>query len=457
MESLRNRKAAVCFLTSALMACGPKAGTTSNGDSGSPAPEGGVGVEGGGGTDGPVASEGGKAGPDAASEAGSKCRAKDGGTCSAGVFAFESPSTYKVPGGASGVAVADLNGDCKADILSSEVDNDIPGGLGVYLSNGDGTFAAPITVPFAAADPASFGAPSLVAIADLDGDGLPDIIGYPYLGYSLNQGGGTFGATVSVPVSTTISDGALFMATVDVTGDGNMDILLAGGNTLAVLANSGGKNPAFSETDTSFSPDEGGTFTAGGLAVADFNGDGKPDIVVSNMPMGTATPQLFLMLNNGDGTFANATLILPNGGPLTAGDFNGDGHPDLAFTYPTDVEGPDSTDSNVGVLINNGKGTFLAPVVYLVQGNSASYLIAADLSGNGKQDIVTLDYDNSLGSKLMNQGDGTFGSSSALPGATLYSPIQAAAGDFLGTGTMGLAVSLEYNGYGLTTFAPQCP
>jgi len=213
-----------------------------------------------------------------------------------------------------------------------------------------------------------------------------------------------------------------------------------------VLRNSGGANPGFSETDYQVSPDNGHSLD--GLAVADFDGDGKPDVATSDAQGG----QIFVSLNHGDGSFAPPVAITGNGGPLAAADIDGDGKPDLVVGYATG-----GAESTVAVLLNEGHGTFGAPTRYTVQGNSISQIVPTDLNGDGKMDLVTIDYSYSGGSLLLNKGSGTFGAGTAMPGATLYSPLFAAAGDFSGTGVGGIAVSLLYNDFGVTTFSGKCP
>jgi hypothetical protein len=448
-----------------LAACGPAA-AKSSGDAGSDAPS-----EGGSATsDGPVGPEGGGA-SDAGGDGGGD--GSDGGTklacpgevsggstsCSATAFLFESPNPYSVPGGvASGIAVGDVNGDCEDDIVVGATSQTATAtgdsAISVLLSNGDGTFKPAAGYPFMPfGTDGTSDSPALIAIADLDGDGRADVIGYPYLGYMLNKGDGTFGALVSVPTNSSLA--ANFMATADMNGDGTVDIVLAGSNQsadmtgfeFAVLRNSGGTNPAFSETDFQVTPDNGHSLD--GLAVADFNGDGTPDIATSDVQGG----QILISINNGDGTFKAPVGYSVGAGPLTAADVNGDGKADLIFILPTG-----GAESSVAVLLNKGDGTFgMTPASYDVAGNSASQVLAADVNGDGKPDLVTIDYDNSQGSLLMNNGDGTFATSTTLPGPTLDSPLQVAAGHFSGDATEGLAVSLLYTDDQVTAFSGRCP
>jgi len=132
--------------------------------------------------------------------------------------------------------------------------------------------------------------------------------------------------------------------------------------------------------------------------VADFNGDGKPDIAVAILNQGFEIP-----LGNGDGTFqALPPVNLGSNGfytnSLTVGDFNGDGKADLAVTDEGD---------QVAILLGNGDGTFQPPVNYTA-GSLPSSVTAADFNGDGKLDLVVTNYDSKSVSVLLGNGDGTF-------------------------------------------------
>ena len=113
--------------------------------------------------------------------------------------------------------------------------------------------------------------------------------------------------------------------------------------------------------DTLFSPAEvygtGGAY-AFAEAVADVNGDGKPDIIVT----GFYSQTLGVLLGNGDGTFQKALITnlgwIPNS--VAVADLNGDGKPDLIITSCCEANG----DGQAAVMLGNGDGTFQAPVFY---------------------------------------------------------------------------------------------
>jgi hypothetical protein len=115
------------------------------------------------------------------------------------------------------------------------------------------------------------------------------------------------------------------------------------------------------------------------VAVADFNGDGLPDLVTANVDAGTVS----VLLGNGDGSFKQH-VDYPAGGPtvraVATGDFNGDGVPDLVTLNPN--------TGNVYVLLGNGDGSFGPPTPYFAGGIGASSVAVGDLNGDGIPDLV---------------------------------------------------------------------
>src|SRR5262249_53437878 len=132
--------------------------------------------------------------------------------------------------------------------------------------------------------------------------------------------------------------------------------------------------------------------------VSDLDGDGKPDVVVSDNLFG----RVYVFPNKGDGMLGalRSLEVSPNPGPLASGDFNGDGLPDLATASSYSPYG-------VGVLISASNGTLRPPVNYAVNAKPHG-LVAADVNGDSILDlIVAIPGTGSVG-VLLGNGDGTF-------------------------------------------------
>jgi hypothetical protein len=130
------------------------------------------------------------------------------------------------------------------------------------------------------------------------------------------------------------------------------------------------------------------------IVVADFNGDGKPDIAAANRGSSTVS----ILINNGDGTFQTHVDYATGNSPsqVVAGDFNNDSKVDLAVA--------NSGDGSISILLGNGDGTFRPAIDTLITSGFASSISASDFSGDGKLDLVVGPADVSL----LGNGDGTF-------------------------------------------------
>jgi hypothetical protein len=140
------------------------------------------------------------------------------------------------------------------------------------------------------------------------------------------------------------------------------------------------------------------------VATADFNQDGKVDVVTANYSAATIS----VLLGNGDGTFKNhvdyATGPFPR--HLVVGDFNADGNLDVAVSVLGPVE-PLCAAPTLSVFLGKGDGTFRPRVDYR-SGCDPDWVAVGDFNRDGKQDLVTADFlDNTL-SIFLGNGDGTF-------------------------------------------------
>ena len=350
------------------------------------------------------------------------------------------------------VAVADVNGDGKLDLLVANECGTEPiclnGEVGVLLGNGDGTFQ-----PAASLYSGGYWAHGIAA-GDLNGDGHPDLVvanfsangtgGDGIIAVLLGNGDGTFQAAVTYD-----SGGitAVSVAIADANGDGRPDLVVSNecdtktcthGVVAVLLGNGDGtfkkavKYPAGKGAES--------------VVVADVNGDGHPDVVVADFCSNSkcASGAVDVLLGNGDGTFKKAVPYKSGGvyaNMVAVADLRGNGKLDLVVGNgcATGVECSGPTDGVVGILLGNGDGTFRKAVTYDAGGFVAYSVAVADLNGDGIPDIVVGNEVN-LG-VLLGNGDGTFQPAVALN--VYYIATSVALADLTGNGMTDIIVSNE--------------
>jgi hypothetical protein len=314
---------------------------------------------------------------------------------------------------ATSVAVADVNGDGYPDLIvtnsCASISSCTNGTVGILLNNGNGTFQPAVTFNSGGEGAAS------VAAADLTGNGKLDLIvgdncavgnsngclspdySPGMVGVLLGNGDGTF------QTPTVYDSGASYawsVSVADLRSDGKLDIVVATGIQFLGGVYSGEVGVLLGNGDGTFRPavvyNTGGYTTPGrsGVAVADVNGDGKPDLVVANSCgpdhtcSGEENSSVGVLLGNGDGTFK--TVVTYDSGQeaeqgLAVADLNGDGVPDIAATGGATLE----------LLLGVGNGTFAPPVGFLTGGSFATSVAAADLNGDDKTDLVVTNQNSS--------------------------------------------------------------
>jgi hypothetical protein len=268
------------------------------------------------------------------------------------------------------LAVGDLNGDGMGDVVATtSVD------ITVLFNGGNGVLKPQM---FLETGPEPVG----VALSDLDGDGWNDMIvaKASYLGLSgeidvlMNRGAPTFDRAVYLKGGGNNYD----MAIGDLTGDRRPDLVVV--NSVAdVLLNVG---------DGTFGPvAHFGTtrYPPSSVAIGDLNGDGLADIAANTNDAGSSGVSTFF--NPGGGTFG-ASVDYRFGSAwsrgVTIGDVNADGLPDLVMLWSRDSE--TTIYPGLAVLLNQGKGSFGPPLWMPVEGIEA--LAVADLNRDGASDVV---------------------------------------------------------------------
>jgi hypothetical protein len=285
------------------------------------------------------------------------------------------------------VLLADVDGDGNLDAITTDIG---AGDVNVAFGDGKGHLYGGKELLVGGVESTYF-----VAVADLNGDGIPDIIGTSNSGIFVILGKGLrkFGDTLMFDSGGQYPYG---IAVGDLNHDGIPDL---------VVANNGGDQPPSGYNVAVLLGKGDGTFEkpvryeAGvrpwDLVLGDFNRDGNLDLAVT----GPDSPNtVHVLLGNGDGTFGPAKAYRAGLFPISivAADFNGDGKLDLAVANYTNPK-----PCHVSVMLGNGDGTFQPPVQFRV-GVSPEQLIVADFSHDGKPDIATINGGSSTISILLN-------------------------------------------------------
>jgi hypothetical protein len=270
--------------------------------------------------------------------------------------------------------------------------------------------------------------PLQALVADVNGDGKPDLIlvdeawGALTVLTNYNDGSGAAGFLTGQdrfyymiqgkamgygPYSDSAWSWPTSLAAADVNGDGKIDLIFAweGSNTVMVATNNGQNFSSNAVVRVGNGPS--------GVVAVDINGHGKPDLVTANYYDSTVT----VLTNNGKGFFgSNATVhVGTNPVCIVTADVNGDGTPDL-ITASAGVYS--NYFGTLTILTNNGHGIFGSNAT-VNAGVNAQWVIAADVNGDGKPDLVTANggvYPNYAGTLIVltNNGSGVFGSNATL-------------------------------------------
>lgn len=309
---------------------------------------------------------------------------------------FTTGASYPTGNAPSGIVAADFDGDHIVDLaVTNAMDNTVM----IFLGNGDGTFRPGTII----SDPGVY--PTQIVAADFNGDGHMDLavlnscgtgqngcypvalpLGPENVAILLGNGDGTFNVAPTMPATGFVS---ATMAAADLNQDGFIDLIVANSsnNLTLLMGNGDGTFTAASST-----PSTGFSGPPLGIAVGDFNGDGAPDVAVSN----SGDNAIFILLNQCAGLPAPQCTLTPKGygiglglgaspGPIATADMNGDGFLDLVVG--------NSGNGTVSVLLGDGTGNFNPlpwPNQSFPAGGSPQALALLDFTQDGRLDVLTL-------------------------------------------------------------------
>ena len=357
-----------------------------------------------------------------------------------GVFAESGTINGVFMGSTDNVVLADINNDKKLDVLLA----DMFGNVYTFFGNGKGTFTAGPAYALEVYNGSNY----LAAVGDFNNDGTLDLLdtsGVTTSSVSLGRGDGSFQTAQLHPF---LAAGQYQnMAVADFNDDGIPDVVVQGTTTGTIAVLFGASHGTISTKPTITSVCSN-TFTYG-LAAGDVNGDGKADVVsVYGGGSGTCDHMAAVSLGAGTGKFKKAVLY-PTGAASTAQemqvylvDVTGDGKLDIVIS---------NSDGSISVLVNKGNGTYAAPVVItsldtLTQENNS--LTFADFNGDGKMDIGVAANPARTNDQavyvLPGNGNGTFGA--PITTNTGYYLESVVAGDFNKDGKQDLFVTTDPHG-----------
>lgn len=353
----------------------------------------------------------------------------------------EAVSAASIPSTARGTATADIDGDGDLDVaVAYNLVLFYTGGISILLGNGNGTFSASVAYPSPL--PAIY-----VKLADLDGDGRPDLLwaddAPPYgVKTRLNLGSGSFGPITNWSMNTC---GNGEVAAIDVDNDGDLDIALCEYGGCPGVPNSGlrvfiRKNNGDATFQAPYSHLVSGFPER--VHGADVNGDGRTDLLV------TGNSWIDVCLGNGGGTFQPPLPAACDWGPkgFCVADFDTDGALDIATTNFGDLG---SGGESVSFLRGNGNGTFQPPVTRTAS-YSATYggvrdIVAGDADGDGDLDVMASNYGSLDVSYYENLAGGSF--ASQVRYGTGWNTLGLAFGDFTGDGRGDLLTQVSFGAW----------
>lgn len=308
---------------------------------------------------------------------------------------FQTATTYPTNAGSSfSIAVGDFNGDGSLDLATTSYSTS---SVSILLGNGDGTFQMPVIY-------ATGLNPVVLALGDLNGDGKLDLAIANFnppstVSILLGNGDGSFQPAANIPTAT----GPSWLALGDINADGRLDLVLSNTSNIVSIMLGNGDGTFKAGLNYTVGPSPGTTLTS--IIVGDFNRDGTADLAVANNGFGT--DDVAILLGSGNEQFRAPHYYLAGKDPvfLALADFNGDGKPDLAVA--------NNHSNDVSVLLGNGDGTF-QPAVSSAAHFNPSAIAVGDFNGDGRPDLVVANYSSNDVSILLNTSEFVAGAIPAL-------------------------------------------
>ncbi|HZM85719.1 MAG TPA: FG-GAP-like repeat-containing protein [Blastocatellia bacterium] len=351
---------------------------------------------------------------------------------------FTQPATSPegAGGGANSVAHGDFNNDGRPDLATA---NNGSANVTILLGDGTGNFTQPATSPEAVGN-----LPVSVEAGDFNRDGRPDLAvsnqGSSNMTILLGDGTGNFTQPATSPEGTGGISGSVAVG--DFNGDGRSDIVVTHFFTddLSILIGDGtGNFTVASASAVGDSPSD--------VAVGDFNLDGRPDLAVANQRSDNVT----ILIGNGTGNFTAASTSPEAAGDgahsVAVGDFNLDGRPDLATA--------NLFSGDVTILLGDGTGNFTpASTSPESAGDFSQSVAVADFNLDGRPDLAVANSGSANVTILTGDGTGNFTQPATSPEGA-GPAVSVAVGDFNLDGRPDLATA-NYNSGNVTILLATC-
>jgi len=333
---------------------------------------------------------------------------------------LQAPRVFAVGANPTAVAVGDFNHDGKPDVV---VTNSTSNSVSILLGNGDGSLRPATNIPVGIQ-------PVSVVVGKFHGNANLDII-VANFGSGQNDGSlsilaGNGNGTFQAPSNILTGGSPIAVVSAELNADLFLDLAVVDTSRSAVLIELGAGNGTFRSFGSVQTQQ-----TPVGITVGDFHGNRRQGDLAVISGLQTNTVQVFLNSGNGNFSlsFTPTFAVSQNPNAVVAADFNHDGKTDVVSA---------SQLGDISVLLGTGFGRFVSATTFAV-GNEPEYVLATDLNGDGKLDLAVANENSNTVSVLLGNGSGGFGPKTDIPVGT--NPFSVAVGDFNGDQISDLVVA----------------